>query len=120
VVHVFADGGIDPARLAVIGLSQYSPAQSNDTAEGRNANRRVVITVLAADGAPLPNPSAPPAPAQSAAPAAQPAAAQTQPAPASPTTPPAAPAATPIADSTAVATPAPPALAASDGTVSAP
>ena len=47
VVHVFADHGIAPERLAIIGLGEFSPAQSNTTAEGRNANRRVIITVLA-------------------------------------------------------------------------
>jgi chemotaxis protein MotB len=52
VVHVFADHGITPERLAIIGLGEFSPAQSNATAEGRNANRRVIITVLATEGEP--------------------------------------------------------------------
>jgi chemotaxis protein MotB len=52
VVHLFAKGGVDPARLAVIGLGEYRPAQSNDTVEGRNANRRVLIVILAGDQAP--------------------------------------------------------------------
>jgi chemotaxis protein MotB len=34
---------VDPARLAVIGLGEFRPAQSNATIEGRNANRRVLI-----------------------------------------------------------------------------
>jgi chemotaxis protein MotB len=46
VVHVIANSGIDPARLSVIGRAQYSPAQSNSTAAGRNANRRVLIAIL--------------------------------------------------------------------------
>jgi chemotaxis protein MotB len=52
VVHLFAKGGVDPARLTVIGLGEFRPAQSNDTAAGRNANRRVLIVILAGDQAP--------------------------------------------------------------------
>jgi chemotaxis protein MotB len=52
VVHLFAKGGVDPARLTVIGLGEFRPAQSNDTAAGRNANRRVLIVVLAGDAPP--------------------------------------------------------------------
>ena len=52
VVHLFARGGVDPARLAVIGLGEFRPSQSNDTIEGRNANRRVLIVILAGDLAP--------------------------------------------------------------------
>src|SRR5580698_794393 len=46
VVHLIANSGIDPARLSVIGRSQFSPAQPNTTAAGRNANRRVLISIL--------------------------------------------------------------------------
>jgi chemotaxis protein MotB len=46
VVHLMANSGVDPARLSVIGRAQYSPAQSNATAAGRNANRRVLIAIL--------------------------------------------------------------------------
>jgi chemotaxis protein MotB len=52
VVHLFAKGGVDPARLAVIGLGEFRPAKSNDSAEGRNANRRVLIVILGVDQAP--------------------------------------------------------------------
>jgi chemotaxis protein MotB len=52
VVHLFAKGGVDPARLAVIGLGEFRPAKSNGTAEGRNANRRVLIVILGGDQAP--------------------------------------------------------------------
>jgi chemotaxis protein MotB len=45
-VHLIANSGVDPARLSVIGRAQYSPAQSNATAAGRNANRRVLIAIL--------------------------------------------------------------------------
>jgi chemotaxis protein MotB len=37
---------MDPARLAVIGLGENRPSQSNATAEGRNANRRVLLVIL--------------------------------------------------------------------------
>jgi chemotaxis protein MotB len=53
VVHVLALRGIDPTRLAVIGLGEFSPAQSNATVPGRNANRRVVIVIMSPDGASL-------------------------------------------------------------------
>jgi chemotaxis protein MotB len=46
VVHLIASSGIDPARLSVIGRSQFSPTQPNTTAAGRNANRRVLIAIL--------------------------------------------------------------------------
>ena len=72
VVRVLAGQGIDPARLAVVGYGEQRPAQSNDTPEGRNANRRVVVVILAVEskggGAPA-TPAAASAAAQPAAPA---------------------------------------------------
>lgn len=47
VVHLFRDQGIEPMRLAVVGLGEHRPVASNDTPAGRNRNRRVVLTVLA-------------------------------------------------------------------------
>jgi chemotaxis protein MotB len=52
VVHLFMKAGLEPARLAVIGLGEHRPIQSNDTAEGRNANRRVVLVILSGNGMP--------------------------------------------------------------------
>jgi chemotaxis protein MotB len=49
VVRVLAGQGIDPTRLAVVGYGEQRPAQSNDTPEGRNANRRVVVVILAVE-----------------------------------------------------------------------
>lgn len=46
VVHLFQRSGIPPARLAVIGYGEYRPLGSNDTAEGRDTNRRVVVVIL--------------------------------------------------------------------------
>jgi chemotaxis protein MotB len=55
VVHEFTKAGIDPLRLEIVGFGEYHPRQPNDTAEGRNANRRVAILVLesVAPGAPI-------------------------------------------------------------------
>lgn len=52
VVHLFTKQGVDPNRLAVIGLGENRPTVGNDTAEGRNANRRVVLVILSGDGNP--------------------------------------------------------------------
>lgn len=37
---------IDPSRLAAVAFGEYQPIASNDTEEGRNKNRRIVIDVL--------------------------------------------------------------------------
>lgn len=54
VVHRFARAGVAPGRLSVIGFGENRPTQSNDTAAGRVANRRVVIVILAGEGEPAP------------------------------------------------------------------
>jgi len=46
VVHQFMKQGIDPLRLEIVGFGEFHPRQTNDTPEGRNANRRVAILVL--------------------------------------------------------------------------
>jgi chemotaxis protein MotB len=46
VVHLFVNQGVDPQRLKIVGLAEQAPIATNDTAEGRNANRRVRIVVL--------------------------------------------------------------------------
>ena len=46
VVHLFMDRGIEPDRLAVVGFGQYRPVAGNDTAAGRNANRRVAVVIV--------------------------------------------------------------------------
>jgi chemotaxis protein MotB len=48
VVHEFTKVGVDPLRLELVGFGEFHPRQSNDTFEGRNANRRVAILVLEA------------------------------------------------------------------------
>jgi chemotaxis protein MotB len=57
VVHLLMEQGVDPSRLAVIGLGEYRPSQSNDTPEGRNANRRVLLVILGSDKQPEGDPA---------------------------------------------------------------
>ncbi len=52
VVHLFTRQGIASSRLAVVGLGEHRPAQSNATVEGRNANRRVLLVILSGEGMP--------------------------------------------------------------------
>jgi chemotaxis protein MotB len=40
------DSGFDPKRLSIAGYAQYHPTASNDTPEGRRANRRVDIVIV--------------------------------------------------------------------------
>jgi chemotaxis protein MotB len=49
VVRVLQGQGVDPARLAVIGYGEQRPLQGNDTEQGRNANRRVVVVILSTE-----------------------------------------------------------------------
>jgi chemotaxis protein MotB len=49
VVRVLASKGVEPGRLAVIGYGENRPTHPNDTAEGRNSNRRVVVVILSTD-----------------------------------------------------------------------
>jgi len=52
VVRLFMDRGLSPDRLAVVGFGQYRPTMPNSSAQGRNANRRVVVVILGKDSAP--------------------------------------------------------------------
>jgi chemotaxis protein MotB len=40
------ESGVDPKRMSIAAYGQYNPAASNDTPEGRRANRRVDIVVV--------------------------------------------------------------------------
>lgn len=66
VVHVLQSHGVDPDRLAVIGYGEQRPAQSNDSEQGRNANRRVVLVILSTELQRLKDPAALPQPATAA------------------------------------------------------
>ncbi|MFO7299362.1 MAG: flagellar motor protein MotB [Actinomycetes bacterium] len=47
VVRLLIDGhGIDPGRLSATGYASHRPVASNETAEGRAANRRVELVIL--------------------------------------------------------------------------
>jgi chemotaxis protein MotB len=50
VVRYLQDKGIAPERLASTGYSFYRPVASNDTPEGRAANRRIEITLEPKEG----------------------------------------------------------------------
>jgi len=50
VVHVLLQAEVAPQRLSVSGMGEFHPAADNTTVEGRNANRRVVLVVLAGEG----------------------------------------------------------------------
>jgi chemotaxis protein MotB len=42
------ESGFDPKRMSIAGYGQYHPNASNDTPEGRRANRRVDIVIVSA------------------------------------------------------------------------
>jgi chemotaxis protein MotB len=55
------ESDVDPTKMSIAGYGQYHPAESNDTPEGRKANRRVDIVVVSgprpsAAGAAQPHP----------------------------------------------------------------
>ncbi|MBI5526286.1 MAG: OmpA family protein [Deltaproteobacteria bacterium] len=60
VVKLLQEEGIDPTRLGAAGRSQYQPIATNDTVEGKSANRRIDIVLVALDQA-APAPVAKPA-----------------------------------------------------------
>jgi chemotaxis protein MotB len=64
VVHLFADNGVAPQRMSVVGFGEYSPLQANNSVTGRNANRRVTVTILgrgeAGGATPASTPGVPP------------------------------------------------------------
>jgi chemotaxis protein MotB len=46
VLHYLSEKGVSEPRLAAIGYGEYKPVASNDTAAGRQKNRRVEIVIL--------------------------------------------------------------------------
>jgi chemotaxis protein MotB len=46
VARLFAQHGVDPERLGIVGWGQYRPAADNESEDGRNKNRRVLVVVL--------------------------------------------------------------------------
>lgn len=47
VVRFFEAQGLDPTRLSAVGYGAHQPIAGNDTPEGRSANRRIEIVLLA-------------------------------------------------------------------------
>ena len=52
VARLFAEHGVDPERLGIVGWGQYRPAADNTSEDGRNKNRRVLVVVLSDKAAP--------------------------------------------------------------------
>lgn len=46
VARLFAEHGVDPDRLGIMGWGEVRPIADNTTVEGRNRNRRVLVVVL--------------------------------------------------------------------------
>jgi chemotaxis protein MotB len=46
VVRFLQDNGIPPERLVATGRAEYAPVAPNDSAEGRQKNRRIEITLI--------------------------------------------------------------------------
>lgn len=51
VIRLLAAGGVAPTQMTALGFGEYRPTQSNDTVEGRAANRRVMLAILAPERA---------------------------------------------------------------------
>ena len=49
VVHYLAAQGVQPERLAAVGLGEHRPIADNSTEEGRAVNRRVTLLILGAE-----------------------------------------------------------------------
>lgn len=52
VARLFAEQGVEPSRLGIMGWGEYRPSADNTTEDGRNHNRRVLIVVLSEEDAP--------------------------------------------------------------------
>lgn len=72
VARLFAENGVAPDRLGIVGWGEVRPLADNATAQGRNQNRRVLVVVMngakpaprqQSDAAHLPVVAATPAPA---------------------------------------------------------
>jgi chemotaxis protein MotB len=46
VARLFAEHGVSPERLGIVGWGEVRPIADNASAEGRNRNRRVVVVVM--------------------------------------------------------------------------
>ncbi|MBI4374995.1 MAG: OmpA family protein, partial [Elusimicrobia bacterium] len=46
VLRLLETNGVAPHRLSAIGYGEFRPLKSNDTPEGRSANRRIEINIM--------------------------------------------------------------------------
>lgn len=46
VLRFFEESGVPPNRLSAIGYGEHRPQQTNDTSEGRGANRRIEVNIM--------------------------------------------------------------------------
>jgi chemotaxis protein MotB len=51
VVHLLIESGVAPQRLSVLAFGEFRPVLPNSTPDGRNANRRVVLTIVGSEPA---------------------------------------------------------------------
>jgi chemotaxis protein MotB len=49
VVHMLIASGVAPERLAVVAYGEFRPVLPNTTPDARNANRRVVLTIVGSE-----------------------------------------------------------------------
>ncbi|MCG3203259.1 MAG: hypothetical protein NFCOHLIN_03200 [Gammaproteobacteria bacterium] len=54
VVQLFSRTGVAPERMAAVGYGEFRPKASNDTPQGRQQNRRVVIRISTTERGPGP------------------------------------------------------------------
>jgi chemotaxis protein MotB len=47
VLHELVESGVAPARLSMVGFGEFQPVADNTTQAGRDANRRVMLVILA-------------------------------------------------------------------------
>jgi len=66
------ESGVDPQRISIAGYAQYHPSASNDTPEGRRANRRVDIVVVSTSAPAQAKASDPPLPPPTPTPPGEP------------------------------------------------
>jgi len=57
VARLFAEHGIDPDRMGIVGWGEVRPIADNATTEGRNQNRRVLVVVMGGDEPPAQRPA---------------------------------------------------------------
>lgn len=46
VLQFFLKEGVAPEKLSAVGYGEFKPIKSNETPEGRNANRRIEINIV--------------------------------------------------------------------------